>query len=126
MNECPKCDRCHFYAHSTYLVCALHPSGPERETCLDFRQTNQPVQPEDDPLSWYDVEESWQPDGAAFYNGELILQPEQRLSLAERWALLDWHPLFTGRCPECERSLPYERSRVHWDCEGCGWKDDSV
>ena len=41
--------------------------------------------------------------------------------------LLDTHPLFTGRCPQCEMTYPqYETPPVHWDCPECGWMDDSV
>jgi len=69
------------------------------------------------------------PDGVTYYNGELILQPRQRWTLEEQLELLDWHPLFTGKCPQC--GAEYERdyiSRVHWDCPNseCGWMDDSV
>lgn len=63
---------------------------------------------------------------AGVYNGELILQPQQRFDWQQQLNLLDWHPLFTGRCPNCERSMATEASRLHWDCEACGWVDDSI
>ena len=62
----------------------------------------------------------------SYYNGELILQPKQRWTPEEQMELLDTHPLFTSRCPQC--GAEFERddtARVHWDCE-CGWMDDSV
>jgi hypothetical protein len=46
----------------------------------------------------------------------------QKLTNEQRLELLDTHPLFTGRCPNCE--IPPHQAqppRVHWDCEYCGW-----
>ena len=52
--------------------------------------------------------------------------PEARTD-EEKLALLDWHPMFTGRCPNCEMPLHQtDPPRVHWDCEHCGWVDDSI
>ena len=61
------------------------------------------------------------------YNGEPIPAPIDRWSIEEKLALLDWHPIFTGRCPHCEHpiSLP-EPPAVHWDCQNCDWVDDTV
>jgi hypothetical protein len=65
--------------------------------------------------------------GASYYNGELIVQPEFRFTQVEQLRLLDWHPLFTGRCPECEMPIVQTYPlRVHWDCSACGWRDDLV
>ena len=52
---------------ATHLVCAVHPAGPNTNTSLDFRA---------DPNAA--AEELWEPEGASYYNGELILQPQQR------------------------------------------------
>ena len=117
------CDRCSFYAHSPYLICAVHPTGVEGDSCLDFRLAPEPFVAPDEPLAWF--EDEWQPEGASYYGGDLVLEPVQRLSLEQRLELLDWHPLFTGRCPNCERAIASE-GQVHWDCGHCGWKDDSV
>ncbi|MBE9009132.1 hypothetical protein IQ250_02810 [Pseudanabaenaceae cyanobacterium LEGE 13415] len=38
--------------------------------------------------------------------------------------LLDWHSMFTGRCPECEITIKF-RERSLWKCDHCGWWDDS-
>lgn len=54
----PSCDRCRYYAHNPYLVCALHPSGPESRPCRDFEAA-----PADQPTSnqaWY-YPASWLP-----------------------------------------------------------------
>ena len=116
MPKTPECDRCLLYARNPHLVCAVHPAGPNADTCPDFRE---------DPNTA--SEELWEPEGASYYNGELILQPRQRWTLEQQLELLDTHPLFTGRCPQCEMTYPpYETPPVHWDCSACGWMDDSV
>lgn len=93
-------------------MCVIHPNGPTQEPCPDFEASNS--------------EEQWQPEGAAYYNGELIYQPPE-LSYEEKLEMLDWHPLFTGRCPNCEMPLfQIDEPGIHWDCEQCGWKDDSL
>lgn len=84
-----------------------------------------------------DDQELWEPQGARYidselviervtYNGEEIIQPPQRWTREEQLWLLDTHPMFTGKCPQCgvEMNRDYT-ARVHWDCE-CGWMDDSV
>ncbi|MCG6135134.1 MAG: hypothetical protein MET45_10785 [Nostoc sp. LLA-1] len=116
MPKLPECDRCLLYAHDPHLVCSVHPDGVDGDSCLDFRE---------DPNA--EVEELWQPAGASYYNGELILQPQQRWTPEEQLELLDAHPMFTGKCPQC--GYEFERdytARVHWDCPECGWMDDTV
>ncbi|MBD1853379.1 hypothetical protein H6F87_26050 [Cyanobacteria bacterium FACHB-502] len=117
-NPCylPQCSTCEFYTHNPHLRCTLHPLGLESEECLDFVA----IFPLPEP------EEQWQPEGAAYYNGELVLQPRQQ-ALTEQLDLLDTHPLFTGRCPNCEMPIDSTHPvQVHWDCLNCGWIDDSV
>ena len=116
MPKIPECERCLRCAHNPYIVCAIHPDGVDGDRCLDFRED-----PHAEPL------ELWEPEGASYYNGELILQPKQRWTPLQQLELLDYHPMFTGRCPNCEMPFPkYETSPVHWDCNQCGWMDDSV
>jgi hypothetical protein len=116
MAKIPECNRCLLYAHNPHLICAVHPMGVEGEICPDFQL---------DPDA--PTKELWEPVGASYYNGELILQPETRLTQAEQLRLLDWHPVFTGRCPECEMPIIQTYPpRVHWDCLACGWRDDWV
>ena len=67
MPKIPECDRCLLYARNPHLVCAVHPAGPNTDTCPDFREN-----PNTEP------DELWEPEGASYYNGELILQPRQR------------------------------------------------
>jgi len=64
MNKTPDCDRCINNAHSSYLVCAIHPEG--KSPCPDF---------EDDGST----EELWCPDGYTFVNDKLV-----KLSLNKR------------------------------------------
>lgn len=35
---CHRCDRFSGYLGSQYLVCAIHPSGPDQHPCLDFAE----------------------------------------------------------------------------------------
>jgi len=88
MPKIPQCDRCLLYSHNPHLVCTVHPTGPEENSCLDFRE---------DPN--IEPEELWEPEGASYYNAELILQPEQRWTQQQQLELIDWHPMFTGKCP---------------------------
>lgn len=113
------CDLCRFYSRSPYLVCAEYPAGVEGDSCPDFRLVlrERPI-PEGEP---------WQPLGASYYGDDLVLDPVQRLSLEQQLEMLDVHPLFTGRCPNCERPIPQAvPGQIHWDCGHCGWGDDSV
>ena len=108
MTEIPDCDRCRLYAHSPYLVCSIHPTGPENDTCTDFETM--------------DVR---QPLSGGYYAGDWIPQPFPTLQPEEQQALLDEHPLFTGRCPACETPIPADRPRREWYCDHCGWQADS-
>lgn len=115
MPKLPECDRCLLYAHNPYLVCAVHPTGLETDSCIDFRE---------DPNA--EIEELWEPEGASYYNGELILH-RPRLSKEEQLQILETHPLFTGVCPECGYRFPgHIPDLIHFDCPECGWIDDSV
>jgi hypothetical protein len=119
------CNLCKYCAHSPYLVCAEHPGGVEGNSCKDFRLAIRERPSSDAPLAWSG--EGWQPEGASYYDGELILDPVQRLTLEQRLELLDTHPLFTGRCPNCERPIALGLAgQVHYDCGHCGWVDDSI
>jgi hypothetical protein len=76
MPKTDECDRCQMfsgYCGSEYLVCGIHPSGPEQSPCLDFAQVN----------------EDCMPLGAAYYDGDLVLQPEHYLSTEERLEILN-------------------------------------
>jgi hypothetical protein len=63
MPKIHECDRCLWYARNPYLVCAVHPTGSDTDTCPDF-QENPNAEPD----------ELWEPEGASYYNSELILQ----------------------------------------------------
>jgi hypothetical protein len=147
MPKLPECDRCIFCAHDYHIVCAIHPAGVEEDSCLDFRpdpelrhlpfrdflglrQQQQDDEPYSNPHDYIDDnEELWEPTGASYYNGEIVLQPQQHWTQEEQLEMLDWHPLFTGKCPQCDASFSKDyTARVHWDCpnQECGWKDDTV
>ncbi len=102
MPKLPECDNCLLYSHNPHIVCVVHPDGVEGENCLDFRL---------DPNA--EAEELWQPEGASYYNSELILQPQQRWTQQQKLELLDWlqcllvsvpsavHPLTETTPQEC-------------------------
>ncbi|MEW6496464.1 MAG: hypothetical protein AB1589_28660 [Cyanobacteriota bacterium] len=110
------------------IVCAVHPTGPDSDRCLDFRPPAEPEEPE----------EAWAPERTKFVNGELMPErpiydgepvptPRQRFTPESKLELLDYHPMFTGRCPQCEMPFPkYKTPPIHWDCPQCGWRDDSA
>lgn len=116
LSEIPSRGRCSYNTRNPHLPCAVHPYKIEDAQCPDFAlDTSLPAS------------EWWEPEGASYYGGELVIDPVQRWTREQRIALLDWHPMFTERCPDCERSLMQTYpARVYWDCEQCGWKDDSV
>jgi hypothetical protein len=126
MPQSPQCPSCRYCAHSPYLVCAINPQGPQTAPCPDHRfslQATQRRQPA--PFGWHS--DDWRPAPPATYAGEAIEQSATPRTQEERWALLNWHPLFTGRCPNCEMPLRQTSPRqVHWDCQHCGWLDDSI
>jgi predicted GIY-YIG superfamily endonuclease len=65
--------------------------------------------------------------GVGQYAGDLIPSPTERLTRQQQEDLMNWHPLFSGRCPHCEMPIPVqEPPQVHWDCPHCGWIDDTV
>jgi hypothetical protein len=67
------------------------------------------------------------PKGQATMAANLSCNPGSGGQALQKLELLDAHPLFTGRCPQCERPFPqYETPPVHWNCSACGWMDDSV
>jgi hypothetical protein len=122
----PECSICTFFAESHFLHCTIHPSGVKEESCQDFRSDPQAEQRQAQflKLDWVTGEEC-QPEGASYYAGELIIDAVQRFNREQRLEMLDWHPVFTGRCPDCEQTIAVENpAQTHWDC-ACGWKDDS-
>lgn len=147
--QIPDCERCLLYANEPFLVCAVHPFGPTGDSCLDFRllpnaenrcfkdflslesrveaEIADHEMPVDNPFDLAPDEELWEPEGASYYAGELILQPKERWTSEEQLELLDTHPMFTGACPVCGyQFLRDNLPPVHWDCCNCGWKDDSL
>jgi len=126
------------------MVCAVHPTGPTGDTCLDFRadpelkgkrfvdflgleSQQQDNESFSNPFDLEPDEDLWEPEGASYYAGELILQPKQRWTREEQLELLDSHPIFTGYCPECGYKFSsVNPPQVHWDCPSCTWKDDSL
>ena len=127
-NKLPECDRCHNFSDSIHLRCAIHPSGFESGSCPDFQEDPQAQQKQAKflGLDWV-VDQQWQPEGASYYGGEVVITPTQRFTRQQQLELLDWHPFFTGRCSECEQTIVLANSpQIHWDCPHCGWKDDSI
>ncbi|HEY9824977.1 MAG TPA: hypothetical protein V6D19_05985 [Stenomitos sp.] len=100
--------RCQRYRSSSQQqVCILYPDGPVEIPCMDFAEV--PGAGEDFSAAWY--------------GNHLIVQPRLHLSQADRLALLETHPLFTGICPKCGAAIPAD-NHIHYDCNKCGWKAD--
>lgn len=103
------------------------PDDPEGKECHHFA-------PDPDAK----IEELWEPQGVryiddelvierTYYNGEEIIQPPQQWSREQQLELIDTHPMFTGKCPQCETEFDRDyTARVHWHCPECGWKNDLV
>lgn len=114
MLKIPECDRCQYFANSPYMVCGIHPCGPMGGTCKDFST-----------IAEYSEAEARQPLGGGYYAGDWIPQPFPTLTTDDRLRLLDWHPQFTGRCPNCE--MPIAESEVsQWQCGHCKWEESRV
>ena len=62
------------------------------------------------------------PLGGGYYAGDWIPQPFPEMAVEEKLALLDWHPQFKGRCPNCEMPIAAQEDR-RWDCAHCEWND---
>lgn len=115
MPKIPECDRCQRYSKNPHLVCAIHPIGPDSDSCLDFA-----------PNAGAITQEIPEPVGASFYSGALVPNTQRHLSRQEQLELLDTHPLFTGMCPQCGYEMNEQnRSRSEWHCDRCGWNDPS-
>lgn len=109
----PECHQCQMNAQSNYLVCAIHPVGYAGDSCPDFAKIPGLI------------EELWRPVGYSYYDGDLIPDSNNNLLREEQIWMLDAHPMFTRKCPEC--GAKYDESpRIHWDCLACDWMDDSV
>ncbi|ABW32899.1 hypothetical protein [Acaryochloris marina] len=108
-NRCQQCDRFSGYLGSQYLVCAIHPSGPNQTPCPDFTE----------------VIEDWQPLGAFYEGDQLIIDWAGYLTSSERLEVLVSHPYFSGICPKCGARFGDSRP-IHYDCRECGWIDDSI
>jgi hypothetical protein len=108
MPKIPDCDRCQFYAHDPYLVCAVHPTGVEGK-CLDFRQ---------DPKSPAGENEHWSLGDYYWWDGELYPIRPSTLTTEEQLEILDSHPMFTYQCPKCGHEFDRDNlPLIHWD--GC-------
>lgn len=120
MPKISNCERCLYYTNDYHLLCAAHPYGPEGDTCLDFspspelqgkqyidflgllqqaRENLDSNESFSNPFGLEPDENLWEPEGASYYAGELILQPQVRWTREEQLDLLDTHPIFTGIYP---------------------------
>lgn len=82
----PECPHCLFYYQTPEHRCTLYPDGIEGSYCLDYRPAASP--------------ESAGTGDVGRYLGEVIHQPEPRLSPREMLEYLGLHPAFTGYCPQ--------------------------
>jgi hypothetical protein len=109
--ECERCQLFSGYCGAEYLVCGIHPGGPTVRPCPDYAP----------------VVEERVPVGAEYYGEELVKDWPGYMSSADRLHLIETHPLFTGRCPQCG-TIFQETPPVHWDCPDpkCHWMDDTI
>ena len=92
------------------MVCGVNPCGPTGSTCEDFNAIAQAA-----------AETERHPLGGGYYSGDWIPEPFPPLATVEQLALLDWHPQFSGRCPNCEMPIA-ESANGRWKCEHCEWE----
>ena len=92
------------------MVCGVNPYGPKGSTCEEFAAVSERAAVEKEPL------------GGGYYLGDWIPQPFPEIAIDEQLALLDWHPQFTGRCPNFEVPMAALLEN-QWKCEYCNWED---
>ncbi len=101
--DCDRCENFSGYDDEHFLVCAIHPAGPEESPCPDWV-----LVVEDD---------SWFPVGAVYVEDELVLTQTHFLEVCERNVESMIHPRFTGRCSQCGNEFDgCQPPPVHWDC----------
>ena len=81
----------------------------QKGTCEDFSAVAEADPPTRQPL------------GGGYYAGDWIPQPFPTLTTEAQLALLDEHPQFTGRCPNCEMPIA-EAIQAQWMCKHCNWE----
>ena len=105
--ECDCCENFSGYTDETFLVCTMHPSGPECEPCPDFEQT----------------ETNFFLSSTELVDGDLVMALVQLSELRDLGIEIQTHPRLTGCCLECgsefDQRLP---SSLYWDCDCCGWR----
>ncbi|MBD1925143.1 hypothetical protein H6F74_02425 [Trichocoleus sp. FACHB-90] len=47
MPKTPECDHCQLNPRNPSIVCAVHPTRPDSDRCLDFRPPAEPEEPDD-------------------------------------------------------------------------------
>jgi hypothetical protein len=109
--ECNRCGNFSGYEGDEFLVCGIHPTGPSETPCPDWDLV------EDD--GWFLADE-------ADVDGELVLAQADLLEILERNIEIMLYPKLIGRCPECGFEFDRYQPPVHWDCEICGWMNDSL
>lgn len=70
----PECKSCQLYSGSLYLPCAVHPTGPAPDGCLDLAPNAAATLEED---------ELWFPDGSGWYAGEPVSVSSSTLTTQE-------------------------------------------
>ncbi|HEY9880952.1 MAG TPA: hypothetical protein V6D29_21010 [Leptolyngbyaceae cyanobacterium] len=89
------CDRCRLYAHSSFLVCAVHPAGPMADPCPDLEELS--------PEQRVEL-------GAGYYSGDWLPMPTGQIMDEASWvAFLEtedaWLDFWTAEDlpTECDR-----------------------
>jgi hypothetical protein len=88
----------------------MHPAGPEATPCPD----------------WDLVEDDWFLFETACVDSELVLAQAELLEACDLNIAIMLHPSITGRCPDYGFEFDRCQPPMPWDCDRCGWMDDSI
>ncbi|WP_126148364.1 hypothetical protein [Synechococcus elongatus] len=94
------CSFCLFASGHPTQPCLARVTAPEGDRCLDFRSLQ------------------------SLGNHYPLSDRLPKHSIAKRLDWLNWHPLATGVCPECQQTIAKSSSPQlqTWLCVDCGWQ----
>ena len=119
LRKLPECQHCQFNGRwsktdrrsSTYIVCAVHPGGAPEDYCIDFR-----------PICNTQSRLKLTMEEYMFYGSDYIAIAPTRLTQSDRELILNTHPLYTGKCPQCNYQFPKDH-HFNGECPVCNWRN---